>query len=107
MIKILTYKVSEGNLSRNGGCVNQSLIEEAEEGVNKVVQALKDKDYQITDLKVNHFTAHRHNNGGCDEVWAQFTVMYQRALILHMKESEITNEVDNKLIRLEKRLKGE
>lgn len=76
MIKILTYKVSEGNIPQFGGGVNQSLIEEAEKGVNKVAQALKDKDYQITDLKVNHFTTRRHNNGGCDEVWVQFVICY-------------------------------
>lgn len=79
MIKILTYKISEGNLIQNGGGVNQSLIEKAEEGVNKVAQAIKDKDYQITDLKINHFTTRRHNNGGCDEVWVQFTICYVSA----------------------------
>lgn len=35
MIKILTYKVSEGNMPQFGGGVNQSLIEEAREGIEK------------------------------------------------------------------------
>lgn len=76
MIKILTYKVSEGNIPQFGGGANQSLIKEAEEGVNKVVQALIDDDYKITDLKVNYFTTRRHNNGGYDEVWVQFVICY-------------------------------
>ena len=76
MIKILTFKISEGKLVKNGGGVSQSLIEEAEEEVNKVAQDLKNKDYQITDLKINHFTTIRHNNGGCDEVWVQFVICY-------------------------------
>lgn len=76
MIKILTYKVSEGNLAQFGGGVNQSLIKETEEDVNKVIQALVDENYEITDLKVNYFTTRRHNNGGFDEVWVQFVICY-------------------------------
>lgn len=76
MIKILTYKVSEGNIPQFGGGVNQRLIEKAEEEVNKVAQDLKNEDYQITDLKVNYFTARQHNNGGYDEVWVQFVICY-------------------------------
>lgn len=76
MIKILTYKVSECNLAQNGGGVNQSLIEEAKKGLEKAIDDLEDDLYKITDLKVNHFTTRRHNNGGCDEVWVQFLISY-------------------------------
>lgn len=76
MIKILTYKVSECNIPQFGGGVNQSLIEETKKGLEKAIDDLEDDLYQITDLKVNHFTARRHNNGGCDEVWVQFVICY-------------------------------
>lgn len=76
MIKILTYKVSEGNLAQYGGGVNQSLIEEAKKGLEKAIDDLEDDLYKITDLKINHFTARRYNNGGYDEVWVQFVICY-------------------------------
>jgi hypothetical protein len=86
MIKILTYKVSEGNLTQFGGGVNQSLIKEAEEDVNKVIEALVDEDYEITDLKVNYFTAKRHNNGIADEVWVQFIICYNSSIFRVLQE---------------------
>ena len=89
MIKILTYKVSEGNLTQFGGGVNQSLIKEAEEDVNKVIEALVDEDYEIKDLKVNYFTAKQHNNGIANEVWVQFVICYNPSIFRVLREEEI------------------
>lgn len=77
MIKILTYKVSEGNLRQNGGGLHQSFIEEAEKQLNDNIRNLEAKGYGVQDIKVNHFVTTRHNNGGCDEVWSQFTIIYE------------------------------
>ena len=86
MIKILTYKVSECNLAQFGGGVNQSLIKETEEDVNKVIQALVDENYEIADLKVNYFTAKQHNNGIANEVWVQFVICYQSSIFRALQE---------------------
>lgn len=86
MIKILTYKVSEGNLAQYGGGVNQSLIEEAKKGLEKAIDDLEDDLYEITDLKVNHFTTRRHNNGGCDEVLVQYTICYKPTKARNLRE---------------------
>lgn len=92
MIKILTYKVSECNLALNGGGVNQRLIEETKKGLEKAIDDLEDDLYQITDLKVNHFTARRHNNGGCDEVWVQYTICYKPTTARNLREAHIDIE---------------
>lgn len=92
MIKILTYKVSEGNIPQFGGGVNQSLIEKAREGIEKTIDTLEDDLYQITDLKVNHFTTRRHNNGGCDEVWVQYTICYKPTKARNLREAHIDIE---------------
>lgn len=92
MIKILTYKVSECNLAQNGGGVNQRLIEETKKGLEKAIDDLEDDLYQITDLKVNHFTARRHNNGGCDEVWVQYTICYKPTTARNLREAHIDIE---------------
>lgn len=92
MIKILTYKVSECNLAQNGWGVNQRLIEETKKGLEKAIDDLEDDLYQITDLKVNHFTARRHNNGGCDEVWVQYTICYKPTTARNLREAHIDIE---------------
>lgn len=32
---------------------------------------------QLIDIKITAFTSNRHNNGGSDEVWALYTIMYK------------------------------
>lgn len=86
MIKILTYKVSEGNLTQFGGGVNQSLIEEAKKGLEKAIDDLENDLYEITDLKVNHFTVKQHNNGIANEVWVQYTICYKPTKARNLRE---------------------
>lgn len=74
-VRVLTEKVSVANLKNNGGGVNTQLLEEAEKKLNKTIEELS-LFYKIVDIKVNHFTSSRHNNGGCDEVWVQYTILY-------------------------------
>lgn len=35
------------------------------------------KDVDVVDIKVNHYTIHRHNNGYCDTVMAVYTIVYR------------------------------
>lgn len=78
MIKLLAYEISVGSLRDSGGGVNRDLIKKAEENLNSYIEDFESKGYEIQDIKVNHFTAKRHNNGGCEEVWVQYTIIYKK-----------------------------
>ena len=78
MIKVLAYEISIGTLKDSGGGVNRDLIKKAEENLNSYIEDFESKGYEIQDIKVNHFNARRHNNGGYEEVWVQYTIIYKK-----------------------------
>lgn len=78
MIKVLAYEISIGSLRDSGGGVNRDLIRKTEENLNSYIEDFESKGYEIQDIKVNNFTAKRHNNGGCEEVWVQYTIIYKK-----------------------------
>ena len=80
MIKILTFPVSK--LGMMCGGVIDDFSETQSSELNKILAELETKN-TIQDVKVNHFTSCHHNNGGYDEVWVQYTVLY------HSKELDL------------------
>lgn len=70
-IKIFNFMVSQARMKRDGGgfCLES---DEAEFIINKFIL---DKD--VIDIKANTYTVDRHNNGGCDDVWITYTILYK------------------------------
>lgn len=77
-VRTLNFKISIAKWTDNGGGVQPSLLDEAEMELNKLLENLRLAGYNIIDIKVNHYTVNRHNNGGADEVWVQYTILYKQ-----------------------------
>lgn len=59
------------------GGPKDSLFEEAEDALNEVIEEMQNKGYYVKDIKVNHYTTDRHNNGGFDEVWVSYLIIFK------------------------------
>lgn len=57
--------------------VDSKLLAIAESDLREHLAILNNKCYNIVDIKVNHFTVENHNNGGYNEVWVQYTILYK------------------------------
>lgn len=77
--RTLNFQISIAKWTDKGGGVHQNFLDEAEVELNDLLVNLERACYQIIDVKVNHYTVKRHNNGGCDEVWVQYTILYKEA----------------------------
>lgn len=38
---------------------------------------LKDSNADVIDIRINHYTIHRHNNAGADSIIAVYTILYK------------------------------
>ena len=38
---------------------------------------LKDSNADVVDIRINHYTIHRHNNAGADSIIAVYTILYK------------------------------
>lgn len=76
-VKTLHFKISNAKWKDEGGGVSKDLLEKAEEKLNLFLIDLDRAAYTDIDIKINHYTVQRHNNGGCDEVWVQYTILYK------------------------------
>ena len=76
-VKILNFQISTAKWTDNGGGVQQALLDKAEKELNSFLDDLRKAYYTVIDIKVNHYTVNRHNNGVADEVWVQYTVLYK------------------------------
>lgn len=75
-VDTLCRQISVCRWKDSGGGVNSELLTIAESDLKEHLAILSDK-YTIIDVKVNHFTVENHNNGGCNEVWVQYTILYK------------------------------
>lgn len=75
-VDILCRQISVCRQKNSGGGVDSKLLTIAESDLRERLVILSDK-YTIVDIKVNHFTLANHNNGGCNEVWVQYTILYK------------------------------
>lgn len=75
-VDTLCKQISVCKWKDSGGGVDPKLVAFAESGLRQRLDILSDK-YTIVDVKVNHFTVENHNNGGCNEVWVQYTILYK------------------------------
>ncbi len=76
-VRTLNYQISIARWADKGGGVRQDLLDNAEAELNDLLINLERACYKIIDVKINHYTVNRHNNGGCDEVWVQYTILYK------------------------------
>ncbi len=51
--------------------------------LDKTLEKIISNNGIVEDIKVNHYTVDRHNNGGCDEVWVITNVLDARAIIIN------------------------
>lgn len=75
-VTVICRQISEARWKDSGGGVNPGLVAAAESELKMKLDMLGDK-YTVTDVKVNHFIVQNHNNGGCNEVWVQYTILYK------------------------------
>lgn len=75
-VDILCKQISVCKWKDSGGGVDPKLVAFEESALRQRLDILSDK-YTIIDVKVNHFTVENHNNGGCNEVWVQYTILYK------------------------------
>lgn len=38
---------------------------------------VKDSNADVVDIRINHYTIHRHNNAGADSIIAVYTILYK------------------------------
>ena len=55
---------------------NSPLKEQSASDIEDTINAYS-TGLDIVNITVNTYTTHRHNNGGCDEVYALYTVVYK------------------------------
>lgn len=60
------------------GGPKQNLFEEAEKALNENIEEMQNKGYYVKDIKMNHYTADRHNNVGFDEVWVSYLIIFEK-----------------------------
>ena len=77
MVQVLAYPITKAKWQDHGGGVQQELISQSEDDLNIALINLETAGYKVKEIKVNHFTAFKHNNGGYDEVWVQYTIVYE------------------------------
>ena len=74
--KTFMFKVSEckGLGKGNVGYDDAAMIEQPniDTELNEFIDGC-----DVIDIKMTTFTSNRHNNGGTDEVWALYTIMYK------------------------------
>lgn len=76
-IKTLDYQISYADYRGNSGGVNETLLKEAEEDLNKAISRIENSGNEIKDIKVNHFSVINAEDGACNEVWVQYTILYR------------------------------
>lgn len=53
-----------------------SSTSEIDEKINEFIQYCTVKEWEIKDIKIDHYTLHRHNNGYDDTIIAKYTIIY-------------------------------
>lgn len=76
VIKTIDKKISVCGGVNVGG-TKQHLLEEAEKALNETIEEMQNKGYYVKDIKMNHYTIDRHNNGGFDEVWVSYLIIFK------------------------------
>lgn len=74
-VKTANYQVSYADFRGNSGGVNEILLKEAENGLNRIVLEIENAGDEIKDIKVNHFNVINAESGACNEVWVQYTIL--------------------------------
>lgn len=74
VIKTIDKKIS---VRAGLGGPKQNLLEEAEKALNENIEEMQNKGYYVKDIKMNHYTADRHNNEGFDEVWVSCLIIFK------------------------------
>ena len=75
VIKTINKKIS---VRAGLGGSKQNLLEEAEKAINESIEEMQNKGYYVKDIKMDHYTADRHNNGGFDEVWVSYLIIFKK-----------------------------
>ena len=75
VIKTIDKKIS---VCAGLGGPKQNLLEEAEKALNESIEEMQNKGYYVKDIKMNYYTADRHNNGGFDEVWVSYLIIFKK-----------------------------
>lgn len=76
-VRTLNFQISVAKWKNDGGGIQQALLDKAETKLNLFLNDLELACHHVVDIKVNHYTVDRHNNGGCDEIWVQYTILYK------------------------------
>lgn len=74
VIKTIDRKIS---MCGGFGGPKQNLLEKAEKALNENIEEMQNKGYYVKDIKINHYTTDRHNNGGFDEVWVSYLIIFE------------------------------
>ena len=75
--KILVYQLGNCRHRMDYGGIQEDLVASAEEKLNEELKDLERNYYSVVDVKVDCFTSERHNNGGCDDTWVKYTILYK------------------------------
>ena len=75
VIKTIDKKIS---VRAGLGGPKQNLFEEAEKALNESIEEMQNKGYYVKDIKMNHYTADRHNNRSFDEVWVSYLIIFEK-----------------------------
>lgn len=75
-VKTIAGPITISRWADNGGGFNESKFLDVEDRLQEAIDSILANHISIKDIKVNHFTVQRHNNGGADEVWVQYTILY-------------------------------
>lgn len=53
-----------------------SSTSEIDKEINEFIHNCAVKEWEIKDIKIDHYTLHRHNNGYDDTIIAKYTIIY-------------------------------
>ena len=75
VIKTIDRKIS---ICADFGGPKQNLLEKAEKALNENIEEMQNKGYYVKDIKMNHYTTDRHSDGGFDEVWVSYLIIFKK-----------------------------
>lgn len=75
--KVLNFQLSIPKWKSEGGGFQPTFAQYSEDELNACLHRIAKEGMEVVDVKTNHYIVNRHNNGGCDEVWVQYTILYK------------------------------
>ena len=75
--KVLICQLGTCRYRTDYGGIQEDLVASAEEKLNEELKELEHRYCSVVDVKVDCFTSERHNNGGCDDTWVKYTILYK------------------------------